>query len=160
MNFSKLLYATWLLPLALFLLTGHQVWTFYNIIQTYTNGDSYTANVEEFDIKQIAAQTNGYVILNFETSNGRTVTRKLSLPVQLAAQFMESDVIPIRYNADSSVPVVMIKTYDTHKRVALINASIAFLFALACFGVALIAHKKANKSLDKKSEFTIERTDV
>lgn len=160
MKISQFLYATWLLPLALFILTGHQFWTFYNIVQTYNNGESYTANVKEFEIKQIAAQTNGYVILNFETGSGKTIEQKLSLPVQLAAQFMESNVIPIRYKQDSSVPIVMIKTYATHKRVALINASIAFISALACLGVALLAHRKANALHSKNEKLTVERTDV
>jgi len=146
--------------MALFILTGHQLFTFYNIVQTYNNGDSYTANVEEFEIKQIAAQTNGYVILNFETKSGNMVTEKLSLPVQLAAQFMESNVIPIRYKKSSSVPIVMIKTYATHKRVALINASIAFISALCCLGIALLIHRKANKLNNQEEKLTFERTDV
>lgn len=160
MKISHLLYATWLLPLALVLLTAHQLWTFYSITQTYNNGESYIANVEDFQIKQIAAQTNGYVILSFETKSGKTIQRKLSLSVELAAEYMESNVIPIRYEKNSSVPVVMIKSYATHKRIALINASIAFISALACFGIALIAHRRANKLHNEKRKLTFERTDV
>jgi len=160
MNKYKYLYLIWLLPLALALLTAHQLYTYYNIVKTYNQGESYTAEVVDFEIKQIAAQTNGYVVLKFETREGKTVQEKLSLPVTLAAQFMESNVIPVRYYADSSTPIVMIKTYNTHSRVALINASMAFVFFVALLIVAFFVHRFAGKKISETdTSINIVRTD-
>lgn len=161
MNKYKFLYLIWLLPLALASLTVHQIFTYYSIVQTYNKGESYTAEVVDFEIKQIAAQTNGYVVLKFETRGGDTIQQKLSLPVTLAAQFMESNVIPIRYHPDSSTPVIMIKTYKTHSRVALINASMAFVFFVALLILSVFVHRFVGKKINETDiSINIERTDA
>jgi len=158
-NRYRLLNLIWFLPLVLAGLTIHQIWTYYNITYTYTEGESYTAEVVEFDIKQIAAQTNGYVILRFETRDGKNVQRKLSLPVQMAAQIMESKIIPVRYHPDSSTPIVMIKTYDTHKRLSLINAAISFVSVLATVLIAIFTSKYARSKRNISEPVKIIRTD-
>lgn len=160
MNNYKFLYLFWLLPLALALLTAHQLYTYYSIVQTYNKGQSYTAEVMDFEIKQIAAQTNGYVVLKFKTREGKTIQKKLSLSVTLASQFMESNVIPVRYYPDSSTPIVMIKTYNTHSRIALINASMAFLFFVALFIIAFFVHRFAKRKINETdTSINIVRTD-
>lgn len=59
MNNYKFLYLFWLLPLYIGALFFQQVSVYYGITDTYENGNSYTAEVVDFEFKQIAAQTNG-----------------------------------------------------------------------------------------------------
>ena len=76
-------------------------------IDTYNNG-SIAADVLDFDIKQIAAQSNGYVVLNFTTSTGENIEKRLSLSVQMAQQIMDIGVIPIRFQKNTYQEIVMI----------------------------------------------------
>lgn len=139
MNKYYFIFLIWLLP-AYFLFQGsYQVLTYYGIEKTYSEGESYVADVLEFDVKQIAAQTNGYVILRFTTQSGETVTEQLALPVQMAQVIMNSEQIPVRYLADSFKPIVMMTVYDLQKSVVLVNmavSSLGLIFTLIVSGFA------------------------
>ncbi|WP_340102591.1 hypothetical protein [Rhodohalobacter sp. 8-1] len=139
MNKYYFIFLIWLLP-AYFLFQGsYQVLIYYGIEKTYTEGESYVADVLEFDVKQIAAQTNGYVILRFTTRDGNTVTEQLALPVQMAQVIMESEQIPIRYLAESFKPIVMLTVYELQKSVVLVNmavSSLGLIFTLIVSGFA------------------------
>lgn len=139
MNKYYFIFLIWLLP-AYFLFQGsYQVLTYYGIEKTYTEGESYVADVLEFDVKQIAAQTNGYVILRFTTQSGDTITEQLALPVQMAQVIMNSEQIPVRYLADSFKPIVMMTVYDLQKSVVLVNmavSSLGLIFTLIVSGFA------------------------
>ncbi|MGM0588372.1 MAG: hypothetical protein ACQETE_08165 [Bacteroidota bacterium] len=163
MNSYKLIYLIWLLPLYLLGLTAHQSAVYFGLESTYTHGDSYTATVSDFDIKQIAAQTNGYVVLKFTTQDGATIERKLSLPVQLASQIMEIQVIPIRYQKDSFQEIVMMPTYETHREMVLMNIGVMLLSLLITLGIAIMAHRYAHQKLkqgDHPQELQFERVDL
>lgn len=154
----KYIYLIWLLPAYLLFLTVHQVSVYYGIADTYENGNSYTAEVIEFDIKQIASQTNGFVVLRFETRSGESVQQKLSLPVELAGMISELSQIPIRYQEGAFEDIVMMPTYRQHRSMTLSNAVMAFLGLLMALGVAWVSHRYAGRKLAGEEEtLVIER---
>lgn len=160
MNKYKLLYLFWLLPGYLLFLSGHQALVFYSIVDTYENGQSYYADVVEYDLKQIAAQTNGYVILEFEKDNNQTYRKKLSLPVELAGPVGKANIIPIRYREGAFVNIVMIPTYSTQKGLVLTNLAMAFVgFLLAFFAAGLVHRYVRKKTTGKDEKLVIERVD-
>lgn len=160
MNKYKLLYLFWLLPCYLLFLSGHQALVFYSIVDTYENGQSYYADVVEYDLKQIAAQTNGYLILEFEKDNSQSHRQKLSLPVEMAGPVGKTKVIPIRYQEDAFVNIVMIPTYSTQKGLVLTNLAMAFVgFLIALFTAWLVHRYVRKKTTGKDEQLVIERVD-
>jgi len=161
MNKYYFIFLIWLLPVYFLFQGGYQVLTYYGIEQTYEDGESYVAEVLEFDVKQIAAQTNGYVIIRFNTTSGETVTEQLALPVQMAQVIMESEQIPIRYLADSFKPIVMLTVYDLQKSVVLVNMAVSSIGFLVTLLVAVYASRYAVKRLrDGDETLEIERLDT
>jgi len=134
---KKLAYLLWLLPIYFVVMMGHQLWILNGMNQTYDHGESLIATIEEVDIKQIAAQTNGYVDLRFTPSSGNIIRERLTLSVQLAADVLESEVVAIRYLPSSSKSIVMTTTYDLHKRVIYSNLAMMGLSLLAVLVVAV-----------------------
>lgn len=134
---KKLAYLLWLLPLYFVVMMGHQLWILNGMNQTYTEGESLVAVIEEVDIKQIAAQTNGYVDLRFTPASGEVLRERLTLSVQLAADVLESEVVAIRYNPESAKTIVMTTTYDLHKRVIYSNLAMMGLSFLAVVVIAI-----------------------
>ena len=134
---KKLAYLLWLLPLYFVVMIGHQLWILNGMNQTYNEGESLIAVIEEVDIKQIAAQTNGYVDLRFTPASGEVVRERLTLSVQLAADVLESEVVAIRYNPGSAKSIVMTTTYDLHKRVIYSNLAMMVLSLLAVVVIAV-----------------------
>jgi lambda repressor-like predicted transcriptional regulator len=116
---------------------GHQLWILNGMNQTYDQGESLIATIEEVDIKQIAAQTNGYVDLRFTPSSGNIIRERLTLSVQLAADVLESEVVAIRYLPSSSKSIVMTTTYDLHKRVIYSNLAMMGFSLLAVLVIAV-----------------------
>ncbi|PWN07265.1 hypothetical protein [Rhodohalobacter mucosus] len=154
------IYLIWLLPLYFLFQFGYQVATYQGISNTYSNGDSYLANVVEFDVKQIAAQTNGYVILKFSTDGGKTIEQKLTLPVQMAQAIMESEVIPIRYLEDSFKPIVMLPTYELQKSVIKVNFGVMGIGLIITVILSFFASRyAASKIKYGDREIEIERVD-
>lgn len=162
MKSYKLLYLFWLLPIYLGGLLIHQASVYYGITDTYENGNSYTAEVVEFEFKQIAAQTNGYVVIRFQTEQGIEIERKLSLPVEMAGKLQDSRIIPVRYLPQTIQEIVLVPTFNAQKGLVLTNmgmSSIGFLITLV---IAIYAHRQARKKMsvdEKESEFIIERVD-
>lgn len=161
MNKYYFIFLIWLLPAYFIFQGGYQVLTYYGIEKTYTEGESYVADVLEFDVKQIAAQTNGYVILRFTTRDGDTITKQLGLPVQMAQVIMESEQIPVRYLSDSFKPIVMLTVYDLQKSVLLVNMAVSSLGLIVTLLVAVFASRFALKRLRYGEEtLEIERLDT
>jgi hypothetical protein len=143
MNKYYFIFLIWLLP-AYFLFQGsYQVLTYYGIQSTYNDGDSYIASVTDFDVKQIAAQTNGYVVLNFTTSEGITVEEQLALPVQFAQVIMESELIPVRYLENSYKPIVMMPVYDLQQNVIRVNMGVTGFGFLVTVVISVYASRFA-----------------
>lgn len=136
MKKSFFLHAIWGLPLYFTWMLGYQWQVLQGLQKTYQDGESIIATVTDFDIKQIAAQTNGYVDLMFTPSSGEQVEQRLTLSVQMAASVMESEVVPIRYLKESFEPIVMTVTYPLHRRVVLTNMA---MIGLGWLGVVILS---------------------
>lgn len=161
MNKYYFIFLIWLLPAYFVFQGGYQLLIYYGIEETYAKGDSYVAEVLEFDVKQIAAQTNGYVILRFTTQSGETITDQLALPVQMAQVIMESEQIPIRYQAESFKPIVMLTVYELQKSVILVNTAVSTFGLLVTFLVAFFASRYAKRRIqDGEQTLEIERLDT
>lgn len=155
MNKYYFIFLIWLLP-AYFLFQGsYQVLIYYGIEKTYMEGESYVADVLEFDVKQIAAQTNGYVIIRFTTQAGETVTQQLALPIQMAQVIMKSEKIPIRYLAESFKPIVMLTVYELQKSVILVNMAVTLSGLIVTLLISGYASRFAMRRL-RNGEQTLE----
>lgn len=161
MNKYYFVFLIWLLP-GYFLFQGsYQLLVYNGLSNTYINGESYVADVIDFDVKQIAAQTNGYVVLRFETRSGEQIQKQLSLPVQMAQAIMDSELIPIRYSADSFNPIVMLPTYELQRSVVSVNMAVSSLGLLATLVVAGFASRFALRRIrDGEEEIEIEHMDI
>ncbi len=115
--------------------------------KTYETGETYLADVVHFEIKQIAAQTNGSITVDFTTNDGEDITRKLSQPIQNAAQLQASELMPIRYLENSYQPIVLIPIYEFHKKMVLVNLSVLIISILLTLFVAWTAHRFALRKL-------------
>jgi hypothetical protein len=160
MDRYKFLYLFWLLPAAFLFLVAHQGIVYYGITDTYENGTSYTSEVVEFELKQIAAQTNGYIVLRFKTQDGDEIQRQLSLPVEMAGGLQDIRVVPIRYQSDALQEIVIMPTYEMHKNLIWTNMLMASVALFITFFIGLMAHRFAQKKLNEKDEeLVIERVD-
>ncbi|MEQ9310148.1 MAG: hypothetical protein RLN90_11905 [Balneolaceae bacterium] len=156
----RFLFMVWLLPSYLLFLIIQQGLVYQGAISTYDEGESIAAYVLDFDIKQIAAQSNGYVVIEFN-ANGETIERKLSLSVQMAQRIIDAPVIPIRYKEGNFQEIVMIPTYDLQKSTSLSNMGVALLGFLVLSFFSFLTSKFANKRIKNgDEELLIERIDV
>lgn len=157
----QLLYLVWLLPAYMLFIIIQQGLVYQGTIDTYQNGESIAANVLDFDIKQIAAQSNGYVILSFTAPDGEKIERKLSLSIQMAQRIIDTSVIPIRYVKGNFQDIVMIPTYDLQKTTSLSNMGVSFMGFLALIFVSVLVTRYASKKASgNDEELIIERVDV
>jgi hypothetical protein len=160
MNKYYFIYMIWLLPAYFLFQSGYQVASYNGINSTYNNGDSYVASVVDFDVKQIAAQTNGYVVLNFSTSNGTEVEKQLALPVQMAQVIMDSELIPVRYLESSFNPIVMMPVYDLQMSVIKVNMGVTGFGLIVTLIISVYASKFARRRItDGEESLEIERVD-
>lgn len=160
MNKYKLLYLYWLAPAYLVFLIFQQAWVHQSSIDTYENGTTYMADVTDFEIKQIAAQSNGYVRLRFE-AEGEVIERTMSLSVQMAQQLMESSSIPIRYQKGAFQEIVLYPTFDIQKSTSLYNMIIAIMGLGVLIFVGIYVNRYIRRKVENEhdEEFQIERVD-
>jgi hypothetical protein len=143
MNKYYFTFLIWLLPIYFLSQGGYQIFSYFGVQSTFNNGESYIASVTDFDVKQIAAQTNGYVVLNFTTTEGETIEKQLGLPVQFAQVIMDSEVIPIRYSEGSFNPIVMMPIYELQRNVIRVNIGVTLFGFIATLLVSLYASRFA-----------------
>lgn len=156
MNKYKYLYLVWLIPVYFLLQLSYQGLNYRGIQSTYENGNSHIASVVDFDVKQIAAQTNGYVVVRFTDQQGETVQRQLSLPVQFAQVIMDSELIPLRYDPSSFRPIVLIPVYELQKDVLLVNIAVSLIGLTATGILAFFVSRYAGRKIrdgDEKVEY-------
>ncbi len=160
MNKYALLHLLWIFPLYLTFIVFQQVSVYTGTTKTYSNGETYNAEVIDFDIKQIAAQSNGYVVLKFQPNAGDEIEQRLSLSVQMAQQILNSAVVPIRYLKNGYPEIVMIPTYDLQKSISLSNTAFSGLGLLVTMIVCILISRFANKRMRLGAEeIIIERVD-
>jgi hypothetical protein len=160
MGFKILRWAIWLLPLYLAYQLAFQSQVLHSLQQTYNTGEQIVATVEDFRIKQIASQTNGYVVLSFTTSTGETINRRLSLPVQLAAPIQNMALINIRYRSGVNQEIVMTPNYRFHRNMVIMNIGILVISTLITVLIAIWATSFANKKIKDPDEPKFQRVDV
>jgi len=152
MNKYKFLYLIWLLPAYFIWQAGYQLYIYNGLNDTYQNGESYIAEVLDFDIKQIAAQTNGYVIIRFSDSRDQVVEEKLSLPVQMAQVLMDSETIPVRYKEDSQKPIVIVSVYELQKDVLRVNMAVSGISLFVVVVISFFSTRYANRMIREGEE--------
>lgn len=156
----RFLYLVWLLPGYLLFLIIQQGLVYTQTIKTYEEGVSIASDVIEFDIKQIAAQSNGYVIITFTDPDGDFQTRRLSLSVQMAQRIIDTSVIPIRFLKGSFQEIVMIPTYELQKSTSLSNMGVAGIGFLILSVFSFFATRFARRRVQDGPEvIEIERVD-
>lgn len=160
MNNYRLLYFFWIAPAYLLFLVIQQGLVYQGAIDTYENGETYLAEVTDFDIKQIAAQSNGYVDIRFE-AEGETIERKLSLSVQMAQELMESSNIPIRYQPGAFQEIVLYPTFEIQKSTSLVNMSVAFLGLIVTVISGFLVNRYIRRKIadENDEKFEIELVD-
>jgi len=152
MNKYKFLYLIWLLPAYFIWQAGYQLYIYNGLNDTYQNGESYIAEVLDFDIKQIAAQTNGYVVIRFSDSRDQVVEEKLSLPVQMAQVLMDSETIPVRYKEDSQKPIVIVSVYELQKDVLRVNMAVSGISLFVVVVISFFSTRYANRMIREGEE--------
>ena len=159
MNGKKIVgYLYWLLPAYLLFQTVYQIQVLRGLEHTYEQGESYVADVVDFRLKNMQAQSNGIIELKFDIAGGETVQKRMTLPVQMAAQTRQYGKIPVRYLADSPQPIVMIPTYDFHHNMVRINVAILLSSFLATMIMGYFVFKWSRRVRDEV-ELKIERVD-
>lgn len=157
----KFLYLVWLFPAYLGFIIVQQALVYTGTVDTYENGESIAADVLDFDIKQIAAQSNGYVVITFLDPDGNVQERKLSLSIQMAQRIIDTQVIPIRYQEGTFQDIVMIPVYELQKSTSLSNMGVAFIAFSALAFFSFLGTRYANKKIESgDSELVIERVDI
>jgi hypothetical protein len=152
--------AIWLLPLYIGYQLGYQLTVLTGMAKTYNEGETIMATVEDFRIKQIAAQTNGYIVLDFRTSDGAQVNRLLSLPVQMAARLMNTAAVDIKYLEGSTHDIVITATYDVHKNMVIVNIAVLALSFMAVVMIAVWATRFANRKIQLPDDPVFTRIDL
>lgn len=160
MNKYRLLYLFWIVPAYLLFLVVQQGMVYKGTIDTYENGTTYMAEVMDFDVKQIAAQSNGYIVLRFEV-DGEMLERKLSLSIQMAQELMESANIPLRYQEGSFQDIVLFPTYQIQRSTSFFNGCVALigLFVTVISGIYVNRFIKRKVDDEFGDDFEIERVD-
>ncbi|MEX0772715.1 MAG: hypothetical protein WEB89_10120 [Balneolales bacterium] len=142
-------YLLWLLPIGLTGLGIQQALVYYGIQNTEQNGTEYHAEVVEFQMKHMAAQSNGIIILKFTTDTGETIVQKLSLPIQNAGLLMDSETLSLKYLEGSYQPIIIMPTLWFQTKMVLINIGVIFLSVLITLVASLLAHRYADRLRNK-----------
>ncbi|MEX0681436.1 MAG: hypothetical protein WD097_08650 [Balneolales bacterium] len=146
-KFTRLWFLLWLIPAYLSGMAIHMGAVYHGLKKTYDNGESYLADVIHFEIKQIAAQTNGRITIRFTPDNSAEITKNMSQPIQNAAQLQVAEMIPIRYLENSYQPVVLVPIYEFHKKMVLVNVAVLLVSILITLFIAITAHRFARRKL-------------
>ncbi len=154
------IYAIWLLPLYFLSMNLYQLNIYTSISKTWESGESYMADIADIEIKQIAAQTNGYVVLQFEPEGGPAVRETLSMPVQMIQTLLQSNRVPIRYLPDSSQDIVVVPTYNLQRQIIRVNLGVTLIGLIATGVIAWFASRFARRRiLHGEEKLIIERID-
>jgi hypothetical protein len=149
----------WLLPAYLLFQSVYQIQVLRGLEKTYELGESYVAEVVDFRLKNMQAQSNGIIELKFDIAGGETVQKRMTLPIQLAAQTRQYGKMPVRYLADSPQPIVMIPTYVFHHNMVRINVAILLSSFLGTLIIGFFVLRWSRK-IGTEPELKIERVDI
>lgn len=134
---------------------------YFGAENTFENGQVLSAQVEQLEIKQIAAQSNGYIVIRFITNEGKEIRQKKTLSIQMAQELLELSVVPIYYLEGGYPEVVMLPTYEIQRKTSLFNASVALIGFLAMVAASVKVQRYSNqRSREKDDTVMVERVDV
>jgi len=148
----RFLHLFWAFPLYLLFISGHQALVYKGMNKSLNEGKTYQAQVVDAQIKRIASQSNGWVILKFQPTGEAMVEQKLGLPVNIASKLMLDPVLEVAYLKDSFIPIVIKKTADVHIKVVLINLSISVVSTLFVMGVMVFVSRFAERKYRAKGQ--------
>lgn len=111
----------------LFFLVSQQAMVYVGAKDTVEEGIHYEADVLDMEVKQIAAQSNGYIVIAFETNSGTRIERKMTLSIQMAQKLLESSKVKLSYRKGGYPEIVLLPTYELQVKTSLFNGSVAFL---------------------------------
>ena len=148
----------WLLPAYLLFQSVYQIQVLRGLEMTYEGGESYVADVVDFRLKNMQAQSNGIIELRFDIASGETVQKRMTLPIQLAALTRQYGKIPVRYLAGSPQPIVMIPTYTFHHNMVRINVAILLSSFLGTLIMGFFVLRWSRR-IREEVELKIERID-
>ncbi len=161
MSKYRLLSLFWIIPAYLIFLTGQQVSVYFGAENTYENGENYQAEIIDMEVKQIAAQSNGYVVISFETESGKTIERKMTLSIQMAQKLLQSAVVELSYLENGYPEIVLHPTYELQVKTSLFNASVAFIGVIVTLTAGVYVQRYSNRKSENEAvdDFEIERVD-
>lgn len=162
MSKYRLLAFYWLIPAYLIFLVGQQTFVYVGAKTTFEEGTQYEAEILDMEIKQIAAQSNGYVIIGFDTNSGTRIERKMTISIQMAQKIMGVAKFDISYKKGSYPEIVLHPTYELQVKTSMFNAAVAFLGLIVALIAGIYVQKFSNrKSADETADdFNIERVDA
>lgn len=161
MSKYRLLTFYWLIPAYLFFLVSQQALVYVGAKDTVEEGIRYEADVIDMDVKQIAAQSNGYIIIEFETDTGTRIERKMTLSIQMAQQLLTKAKVELSYRKGGYPEIVLLPTYELQVKTSLFNGAVAFLGLIVTliFGVRVQKYSNRKSANETADDFTIERVD-
>ena len=150
----------WIIPAYLAFLSFQQGMVHFGSKITFENGDRYIVEVLDMQMKQIAAQSNGFVIFKFTTPEDDVITKKMTLTIQMAQQIMKVSEIPIRYRKGGYPEIVLEPTYDIQYATSLYNMWVAIAALISTIIAALMIQRFSNaKSKTGTEVLHLERID-
>jgi hypothetical protein len=141
-------YAFLIVPALLVALGVQQALTLRDLRLIYNEGTPYMADVEDFKIKHIGSQTNGYVVVSFVPADGDTVRRKLGLTVQLAARIMNTNPLPVKYLKGTGNEIVIVQNQQVAVNIVVVNLVIILASIAVTATIAWIWNRK-REALEK-----------
>ncbi len=161
MSKYRFLSLIWLIPLWLGVLVTQQLMVYFGSEDTYENGQVLSAQVEELEVKQIAAQSNGYIVIRFTTNDGEEIRQKKTLSIQMAQKLLELSVVPVYYLEGGYPEVVMLPTYEIQRKTSFFNASVAFIGFLVMVAASVMVQRYSNqRSRETENTVIVERVDA
>jgi len=162
MSKYRLLTFYWLIPAYLIFLVGQQALVNIGAKTTFDEGELYEADILDMEVKQIAAQSNGYVIIAFETNSGSKIERKMTLSIQMAQKLMEIAKVQLSYRKGGYPEIVLHPTYELQVKTSFFNAAVALIGLVVTITTGVYVQRYSNrKSADETADdFNIERVDV
>lgn len=150
----------WLIPGWLAFLVTQQFLVYSGSKDTFETGEAYASEVIEMDVKQIAAQSNGYIIIRFTTSSGEVIERRKTLSIQMAQQLLDASIVPIYYKKGNLPDIVMLPTYEIQRKTSFFNGSVAFLGFLVMIAASIVVQSYSNaRSKVNDDPVLVERVD-
>lgn len=162
MSKYRLLAFYWLIPAYLVFLVSQQTLVYIGAKTTFEEGTKYEAEILDMEVKQIAAQSNGYVIIAFQTHSGTRIERKMTISIQMAQSLMGVAKFDLSYKKGAYPEIVLHPTYELQVKSSMFNAAVAFIGLIVTLIAGTYLQKFSNrKSADETADdFNVERVDI